>query len=157
MTSLKSKLKDWFEHEKDGELPPYAVYEILHIISNVPELSEDSLYTETITEYIKKQNPEAMKREYMKVMETNNRTTSLYKFENDKKNGPDFRFVEKCINTHQVLEPWQVLVDLGPAASFYDYELVVDILRDFSKTSLRGLAHTLIVMSNHFSAEDNRT
>jgi hypothetical protein len=78
-----------------------------------------------------KQNPEAMKLDYMKVFEDTNRTTSLYKFENQSKNGADFKFVEKCTNTHQVLEPWQVLVDLGPAASYYDYELLIDILRDF--------------------------
>ena len=153
---LKHKLKDWFEYEKDGGLPPYAVYELLRIIKEQEDIGKEALYSESICEYIKKQNPDAMKLDYMRVMEKTNRTTSLYKFENNTKNASDFKFVEKCTNTHQILEPWQVLVDLGPAASYYDYELVVDVLRDFSKTSLRGLAHTLIVLGNKFASEDNR-
>lgn len=92
---LKSKLKDWFEFEKDGDLPPYAVYELLRIIQLKEDLCKDTLYSKSISEYIKKQNPEAMKFDYMHVMEKNNRTTSLYKFENDSKNASDFKFVEK--------------------------------------------------------------
>ena len=156
MKILKHKLKDWFEFEKDGCLPTYAVYELLRIIKEQEDLGKEALYSESICEYIKKQNPEAMKLDYMHVMEKTNRTTSLYKFENNTKNASDFKFVEKCTNTHQILEPWQVLVDLGPAASYFDCELIVDILKDFSKTSLRGLAHTLIVLSNKFASEDNR-
>jgi hypothetical protein len=49
-----------------------------------------------------------------------------------------------------------VLIDLGPASSIYESELLIEVLRDFSKTSLRGLAHTLIAISNHFTAQDNQ-
>jgi hypothetical protein len=49
-----------------------------------------------------------------------------------------------------------VLLDLGPASSHYDYEVIVEVLKDFNKTSIRGLAHTLIILSNKFAEEDNR-
>jgi hypothetical protein len=49
-----------------------------------------------------------------------------------------------------------VLIDLGPASSHYEYDVIVEVLRDFNKTSIRGLAHTLIILSNKFAQEDNR-
>jgi CCR4-NOT transcription complex subunit 1 len=49
-----------------------------------------------------------------------------------------------------------VLIDLGPASSLYEIATLVEVLKDFSKTSLRGLAHTLIAISNHFTSQDNQ-
>lgn len=158
---LKHKLKEWFEFEKDGELPSYAVYALLNAIKTEPEFSEDPTFSKNIREFLIQQNLKSLKEESMHVAKMNsihdcNRTNSLYKYENDTKNNSDFKFVEKCANTYQVLEPWQVLIDMGPSTSHYEYELLVEVLKDFNKTSLRGLAHTLIAISNHFVSHDNQ-
>ena len=44
---------------------------------------------------------------------------------------------------------------MGPSTCNFEYELLVDVLKDFSKTSMRGLTHTLIALSNNFTLKDN--
>ena len=134
---------------------------MLCILKSEHEFIEDTLFSQSIREYIIKQNPSGLKEDSIHAALDHsifdwNRTNALYKFENDTKNVAEFKFVEKCANTYQVLEPWQVLIDLGPASSHFEYEVIVEVLRDFNKTSIRGLAHTLIILSNKFAQEDNR-
>jgi hypothetical protein len=97
---LKLKLKEWFEYERDGELPSYAVYTLLQVIKTEPELSEDTTFSQTIREFIIQQNPKSIKEDSMHAAKFDslfdfNRTTSLYKYENDTKNNSEFKFVEK--------------------------------------------------------------
>ena len=97
---LKSKLRDWFEFEKDGKIPTYAVYAILNVIKTEPELSEDSYYSKNIREYLIQQNIEKMREDSLQAAKNSsiadwNRTNSLYKYENDTKNNAEFKFVEK--------------------------------------------------------------
>jgi hypothetical protein len=150
---LKQKLKEWFEYEKEGELPTYAVYHILKAIKNEKELATDTFFSQNVKEYLIQQNLNVTKEESLQALNSTN--GSLYKYEMDLKNNSDFKFVEKCSNTYQILEPWQVLVDLGPGCSYYEYDVLADVIKDFTKTSLRGRCHTLIAMSNHFVAQDN--
>ena len=146
---------------KEGKLPNYAVYSLLCILKKEEELNEDATFSRSIREYLIKQNPLALKEEFISPAVEHsifdwNKTDALYKFENNSINVSEFKFVEKMVNTYQVIEPWQVLLDIGPAISHYEYDLLVEVLKDFSKTSIRGLAHTLIVLSNQFSQEDNK-
>jgi hypothetical protein len=45
---------------------------------------------------------------------------------------------------------------MGPACSTHDYTILLEVLKDFNKTSVRGLAHTLIALSNNFTENDNK-
>lgn len=97
---LKERLKEWFEFEKDGELPSYAVYSLLHIFKHDPEIKEDSNFLQNLKEYLVQQNPKAMKEASIHPTKLQtifdlNRTTSLYKNENDTKNNTEFKLVEK--------------------------------------------------------------
>lgn len=135
------------------------MYEILNSIKEEPELRDDPTFSKNIREFLTQQNVTALREESMQVQKVSsifecNRTSSLYKYEGDVKNNSDFKFVEKLSNTHQVLEPWQVLIELGPSVSEYETELLYEVLKDFNKTSLRGLAHTLVALSNHFTLQD---
>ena len=58
---LREKLKEWFEFEKDGELPPYAVYYILSAIKTEPALKEDPSFIQNLKEYLVQQNLKAAK------------------------------------------------------------------------------------------------
>mmetsp|Transcript_42610 Transcript_42610/g.49803 ORF Transcript_42610/g.49803 Transcript_42610/m.49803 type:complete len:84 (+) Transcript_42610:121-372(+) len=62
---LRTKLKEWFEYEKDGELPSYAVFALLNIISKEDELNEDPIFNQSIREFIVKQNPQVVKEDSM--------------------------------------------------------------------------------------------
>jgi hypothetical protein len=97
---LKQKLKEWFEFERDGELPSYAVYTLLKVIKAEPELNEDTAFSQNIREFIIQQNPKSIKEDSMHAAKFNslfdiNRTSSLYKYENGSKNNSEFKFVEK--------------------------------------------------------------
>ena len=158
---LKNKLKEWFDANREGKLPTYAVHSLLCILKKEEELKEDATFSKSIREYLIKQNPLALKDDSIYAAIDHsifdwNWTYALYKCENDTKNLSEFKFVEKCIDTCQILEPWQVLLDLGPASSHFEYKLIVEVLKDFGKTNIRGLAHTLIILSNKFAEEDNR-
>lgn len=68
---LKTKLKEWFEYEKDGELPSYAVFALLNIIKTEPELSEDTMFSKNIKEFLIQQNPKAAKEDSLHAAKLN--------------------------------------------------------------------------------------
>jgi hypothetical protein len=62
---LKNKVKEWFEYEKDGQLPSYAVFALLNAMKKEPEFSEDPTFRSNIREYMIQQNLKVFKEDSM--------------------------------------------------------------------------------------------
>lgn len=64
---LKNKLKEYFEFEKDGQLPSYAVFELLKAIKKEPDFNEDPMFKKNIREFLIQQNLGVFKEEFVYV------------------------------------------------------------------------------------------
>jgi hypothetical protein len=101
-----------------------------------------------------------MKMEIMNAVKTNSIYNSMSlstynKADSEEENSHQFDIAEKYSKLDNILEPWQVLQDLGPTISLFEYELLVETLKDFQKASLESLAHTLVSIANNQSSIDN--
>jgi hypothetical protein len=70
------------------------------------------------------------------------------------KDGVGLDFLDK---SYKMLEPWQLLLDLGHLSS-YNYNLLLKTLEDFKDISERTMARTLLQLSlNHTGTDDLNT
>jgi hypothetical protein len=68
---LKNKLKEWFEYEKDGQLPSYAVFALLKAIKKEPDFNEDPMFKKNIREFLIQQNLAVFNEESIHVVTVN--------------------------------------------------------------------------------------
>lgn len=62
--------------------------------------------------------------------------------------------IDNLDKSYKMLEPWQILVDLGHFSS-YNYNFLVKTLEDFKDISERTMAKTILYLALNHTGQDD--
>jgi len=64
--------------------------------------------------------------------------------------------IDDLDKSYKMLEPWQILIDLGHYCS-YNHNYLLKVLEDFKDINEKGMARTLLYLSQNHTGTDDQT
>jgi len=141
---FRQKLIDFHQNGKPEQLPEYAIHRILYLFDTLPELQNDSQLKDP-KQFIIETNASRFT-QFTPLRASLCQDISQANCHQDLpsycllKDGGGLEHLEFV---HKVLQPWEVLVDIGHSCS-YQYDFLVKTLQEFKTIDEKAMAITIL-------------
>ena len=141
---------------KPEQLPEYAVHRILFLFDTFPEIGQDPQLKEP-KQFLIESNASRFSQFTPLRLSLHQDITNI----NSHPELPSFSFLrdgcglEHLEFAHQVLQPWELLIDIGHNSS-YMYDYLIKVLSEFRDIDEQVMAQTILMLAiNHQGKDDH--
>ena len=145
-------LIDFSSNSKADQLPEYAAHRILFLIDSLPGLQDLQDQKQTFINSLQSKFSQftPLRCSLHQDASQINSNIELPSF-NILREGCGLEHLELV---HKILQPWEVLIDVGHSAS-YHYDFLLKILGEFKNIDQKCMAETILQLSIHHQGKDD--
>lgn len=149
---FRQMLIDFSSNSKADLLPEYAAHRILFLMDSIPTLQEltdqRQIFLSSLQGKFSQFTP--LRSTLHQDASQINSSIELPSF-NILREGCGLEHLELV---HKILQPWEVLIDVGHSSS-YQYDFLVKILSEFKNIDTKCMAETILQLAIHHQGKDD--